>query len=153
MGFHQSVSTMIEEWMRHFTGLDDVRKIVDDVVLFNSDPQKHVQHVRQILHRCEEKKMSLNRENFQFCQEKAHFAGSTLTPLGYSISTDITNAIAQFPTPSSRTELRSFFGLVNQLASSTKDITEVLAPQQPLLSAQNEFLWAQPHDEAFACRE
>ena len=40
-----------------------------------------------------------------------------------------------------------FFCLVNQLPSSTKHITEVLAP---LLSTRNEFLWAQPHDEAFA---
>ena len=37
MGFHQSVSTYkrIDET---FAGLDDFRKIVDDVVLFNSDP-------------------------------------------------------------------------------------------------------------------
>ena len=65
----------------------DFSKIVDDVVLFDSDPQQHVQYVRQISHRCEE-----NRA--QFSQEKAHFAGFTLTSLGYSINTDVTNAIA-----------------------------------------------------------
>ena len=148
------ISSISEHYNRRmdeaFAGLNDFRKIVDDVIIFDSDPQKHVQHVRQILRRCEEKKISLNREKFQFCQPKAHFAGFTLTPLGYSISNDITEAIAQFPTPSSRTDLRSFFGLINQLASSTRDIAEVLAPLRPLLSTRNEFLWAQPHDEAFA---
>ena len=115
-----------------FAGLSDFRKIVDNVVVFDSDPKKHVQHVRQLLRHCEEKKISLNREKFQFCQSSAHFAGFTLTPHGYSISNDICDAIAQFPTPSSRTDLRSFFGLVNQLASSTKHITEVLAPLRPV---------------------
>lgn len=40
-------------------GCDDFRKIVDDVVIFDSDPQKYVQHVRQILH-CYEEKLSLD---------------------------------------------------------------------------------------------
>ena len=67
-------------------GLNDFREIVDDVVIFDRDPQKHVQHVRQILHHCDKKNISLNCEKFQFCQQKAHFAGFILTPLGYSIS-------------------------------------------------------------------
>ena len=98
---------------------------------------------------CKEKNISLNRKKIQFCLQKAHFAGFTLTPLGYSVSTDITDAIAQFPKPSSRTDLCSFFGLVNQLTFSTKDIAETLAPLRPLLSTCNEFLWGKPQDEAF----
>ena len=143
------ISSISEHYNRRmdeaFAGLDDFCKIVDDVVIFDSDPLKHVQHVRQMLRCC----ISLNREKFQFCQQKAHFAGFTLTPLGYSVSTDITDAIAQFPKPSSQTDLRSFFGLVNQLASSTKDIAETLAPLRPLLSIRNQFLWGKPQDEAF----
>ena len=132
-----------------FRGLDDFRRIVDDVVVFDSDLEKHMQHIRQILCRCEEK-ISLNHEKFQFCQRRAHSAGYTLTPLGYSINNDVTEAIAQFPTPSSQIDLCSFFGLVNQLASSTKNIAELMAPLRPLLSTHKEFLWAQLHDEAFA---
>ena len=111
-----------------FASLDDFCKIVDDVIIFDSDPLKHVHHVRQALRCCQEK--NINREKFKFCQQKAHFAGFTLTPLGYSVSIDITDAIAQFPKPSSRTDLRSFFGLIiiNQLASSKKDIADTLAP-------------------------
>ena len=148
------ISSISEHYNRRmdeaFTGLSDFRKIVDDVVVFDSDPKTHVQHVRQLLRRCEEKKISLNRDKFQFCQSSALFTGFVLTPQGYSISDDICDAIAQFPTSSSRTDLRSFFGLVNQLASSTKHITEVLAPLRPLLSTRNEFVWAQSHDEALA---
>ena len=58
-------------------------------------------------------------------------------------------AITNFPTPSSRTDLRSFCGLVNQLASSTKDITTALAPLRPLLSSRNDFLWMTVHEDAF----
>ena len=149
------ISSISEHYNRRmdeaFASLDDFRKIVDDVIIFDSDLLKHMctHHVRQALRCCQEKSISLNGEKFQFCQQQAHFAGFTLTPLGYSVSSNITDAIAQFPKPSSRTDLRSFFGLVNQLASSTKDIADTLAPLRPLLSTRNEFLWGKPQDEAF----
>ena len=68
---------------------------------------------------------------------------------GYSVRDDIIEAIAQFRTPGSRTDLCSLCGLVNQLASCTNDIAKVLVPLRPLLSSRKEFLWTQVHDEAF----
>ena len=68
----------------------------------------------------------------------------------YSVSDDIIAAIAKFPTPITRINLRSFCGLVNQLASSTNSVSSVLAPLHPLLSSRNDFLWTPVHDEAFS---
>ena len=45
--------------------------------------------------------------------------------------------------------MRSFFGLVNQLSSSTSDIASLLTPLRPLLSTKNDFTWAADHDHAF----
>ena len=132
-----------------FAEVQNFRKIVDDVVVFDQDEKKHVEHVREILRLCQEKGISLNREKFKFCQPKAHFAGLTLTPEGYSVSNEIIDAIAKFPKPSSRTDLRSFFGLANQLGSSTNKLALVLAPLRSLLSTHNDFLWTSAHDEAF----
>ena len=42
-----------------------------------------------------------------------------------------------------------FFGLVNQLSSSTNIIATLLTPLSPLLSTNNEFLWNKNHKEAF----
>ena len=130
-------------------GMKDFRKIVDDVVVFDHNEQEHVEHVRQLLQRCKEKQISLNREKFRFCQTEVPFAGFTLMPEGYSISCDITAAISNFPTPSSRTDLRSFFGLTNQLASSTSQMANILAPLRPLLSSRNDFMWTEVHEIAF----
>ena len=71
MGFHTSASTTIDRRMDEaFAGLNDFRKILYDVVIFDSYLQRNVQHVRQILSRCEEKKISLNRETFSFAERK-----------------------------------------------------------------------------------
>ena len=130
-------------------GMKDFRKIVDDVVIFDQNEQEHVEHVRQILQRCQEKNISLNRDKFRFLQSEVPFAGFKLTPEGYSINSDITAATSNFPTPGSRTDLRSFFGLTNQLASSTSQISKILAPLRPLLSTRNDFLWTEVHESAF----
>ena len=61
----------------------------------------------------------------------------------------ITEAISHFPKPANRTDLHSFFGLVNQLSSSVSTIATLLTPLRPLLSTKNEFLWNKDHEEAF----
>ena len=134
-----------------FEGMQDFIRVVDDVVAFDRDQFQHIEHVRQLLCRCEKKHISLNGDKFKFCLTEVQFAGFKLTSTGYSVSPEITEAIANFPTPSSRTDLRSFCGLVNQLASSTKDIATALAPLRPLLSSRDEFLWTSVHEEA-SCR-
>ena len=60
------------------------------------------------------------------------------------------DAISKFPAPATRTELRSFFGLVNQLTTSTDKIAHLLAPLRPLLSTKNEYVWLQDHDQALS---
>ena len=59
------------------------------------------------------------------------------------------DAITNFPTPSSRTDLRSFIGLTNQLTTCTKELAPALTPLRPLLSTRNDFLWTPDHDIAF----
>jgi len=71
-----------------------------------------------------------------------------LSSEGYQLDSSIKAAISQFPTPTTRTELRAFMGLVNQLASGTSAIAGLMALFCPLLSTKNEFLWTAEHDQA-----
>ena len=120
------ISSISEHYNRRmdeaFEGLPDFRKIVDDVIIFSKSAEEHVELVRKFLQRCRERGISLSKEKLQFCKTAVDFAGFHVSPSGYKISTEITDAIAKFPVPSSRTDLRSFFGLVNQLSSSTSSI-------------------------------
>ena len=129
-------------------GLTGYRRIVDDIVIFDKDPQQHVMHVKQFLQRCKERQISINKEKWKFCCTVVTFAGFCLSPEGYQLDSSITAAISQFPTPTTRTELQSFMGLVNKLASGTNTIAGLMAPFRPLLSTKNEFLWTVGHDQA-----
>ena len=132
-----------------FIGLPGFRRVVDDVVIYDSDVTQHTQHVRQFLQRCAEKNITLNTSKWKFAQPTIEFAGFILSPAGYQVDPTITQAITKFPTPTNRTELRSFVGLVNQLSASTPTIATLLAPLRPLLSTQNEFVWSDEFENSF----
>ena len=133
-----------------FEGLMEYRWIVDDIVIYDKDVESHLANVRQFLQRCQEQRISLNKDKCVFCQPRVTFAGFQLSPEGYQIDSSIIEAISNFPTPAIRTDLRSFCGLVNQLFSSTDTVAQLLLPFSPLLSTKNYFLWLDELDQAFS---
>ena len=91
-----------------FQGLQDFRRVVDDVIIFDEDLASHISHVRQFLQRCEERGISLGADKFQFCQTKVEFAGFRLSPIA-SVMTSLRPLVA-FPLLSA--ELTSGLSLV-----------------------------------------
>ena len=102
-----------------FEGLSGFHCIVDDIVIYDSDVTQHASHVREFLQRCTEKKITLNLDKCKFCESSVTFTGFQLSATGYQVDHTIINAISKFPTPANRTDLQSFFGLVNQLSANT----------------------------------
>ena len=147
------ISSISEHYNRRmdeaFAGLTGYRRIVDDIIIYDKNAAQHTDHVRQFLQRCAECQITLNTDKWKFAQDKIDFAGFTISAEGYCTDKSITDAISNFPTPTSRTDLRSFFGLVNQLSASTASVAGLLAPLRPLLSTKNEFTWSSEHDQAF----
>ena len=95
-----------------FTGLSGFRRVVDDIVIYDSNVEDHVAHVKQFLQHCADKNIALNIDKCKFFQTQVTFAGFQLSTHGYQIDESITEAISKYPTPTSRTDLRSFIGLV-----------------------------------------
>ena len=146
------ISSISEHYNRRMTdafrGLSGFRRIVDDFVIYDSNISDHESHVKQFLQRCADCNISLNTEKCQFFQRQVTFAGFQLSADGYQVDPSITAAITAYPSPTNRSELRSFMGLVNQLSTSTNTLATPLGPLRPLLSTKNEFLWSTTQEEA-----
>ena len=89
--------------------------------------------VRQFLQRCADLKISLKRDKFKFCRTSVTFAGYEISENGYKLDRSLVNGICDFPIPQNVTDLRSFFGLVNQLSGSSENVAACLQPLRPLL--------------------
>ncbi|XP_076037654.1 uncharacterized protein LOC143023062 [Oratosquilla oratoria] len=91
----------------------------------------------------------LIRKNLRSPRLRWIFCGFTLSVAGIAADQDKVIAIRDFPTPANLTDLRSFMGLVNQLAEFTPEISAAAQPLRPLMSPKRQFLWTPDHDEAF----
>ena len=118
-------------------------------MIFDSNFDEHVAHVKQILATCADKGISLHRDKFKFAEHEVTFAGYRWSQDGYHIDKSLLKAISEYPMRTNCTELRSFFGLGNQLSVITEKVSKCLQPLRPLLSSKNEFVWCPHHSVAF----
>ncbi len=130
-------------------GIDNMEKVVDDIILHGENLEDHIANVRKFLTRCRESGITLNPKKFQFAQQQVRFAGYMVSDKGIEADPEKLKAIRCFPKPSNITDLRSFNGLVEQLAGFSKDVAGLMQPLRPLLSMKNDFIWTTDHDKAF----
>lgn len=130
-------------------GLQRVYHIVDDCLIASPTWEEHVKDVQAFLQRCRDRAITLNRQKFTFAQSTITFAGLQISSHGYSIDPKLIEALQKFPTPVSKTDVRAFFGLVNQLSNLSNQISRLMAPLQPLLRKDTHFSWDENHQRAF----
>ena len=123
-------------------------RCVDDTIHYDTDLEEHWWRTIDLLTRVGQADKLLNPDKFQFSQKKVDFAGfriseSTIEPLPKYL-----DAIREFPTPTSTTDVRSWFGLVNQVANYAK-LRDIMAPFKPFLSPRCQFSWTPTLEEAF----
>ena len=79
-----------------------------------------------------------NVEKFVFAEMACEFAGFKLTPSGYRPPKRILDAILGFPVPKTPTDVKSWFGLVNQMAYAFAQ-SGPMEPFRDLLSKKKKY--------------
>ena len=123
--------------------------VADDIIIADNDFEEHKKNVLMFLKKCHEKGVTLNSSKFVFAQPEVTFAGFRVNESGYTIDPEMVVAIREFPEPKTRTDLRSWYGLVNQLGPFTDETASLLDPLRSLLKESNEFLWTDEHRQHF----
>ncbi len=92
------------------------KRIIDDTILWDDSISSAFWHTLEYISHCAQNGIVFNPRKFTFGKTEVDFAGFTLTENGIKPSNSMINAIAKFPTPDDITGIRSWFGLVNQVA-------------------------------------
>ncbi|KAL9972701.1 hypothetical protein ACROYT_G019061 [Oculina patagonica] len=123
-------------------------RCVDDTIHYDSDLEQHWWRTIDFLTRVGQAGIVLNPDKFQFAERSVDFAGfrvsdSTIEPLPKYL-----DAIRDFPSPTTTTDIRSWFGLVNQV-SNYAQLRDIMEPFKPFLSPRCKFSWSPQLEEAF----
>ena len=124
-------------------------RCVDDTVFWNSNLADHWRRTLEFLETAGRAGIVLNPEKFQFCQREVDFAGFRISSGLVQPLPKYLDAIRDFPRPVSITDIRSWFGLVNQVAAYGQ-MRPLMAPFRRLLSPKKTFSWNDELLAAFA---
>lgn len=122
------------------TSVPNKTKCIDDTLLWASDTATAFHQTCHFLSLCGSNGIVLNPKKFQFARREVEFAGFVIDQESVRPTHHYLQAIASFPTPRSITDVRSWYGLVNQAAYTLSKL-DALQPFRELLKPKNSFYW------------
>ncbi|XP_063412611.1 uncharacterized protein K02A2.6-like [Mytilus trossulus] len=132
-----------------FQGLEGVRNIFDDVVVYGSTSNEHNERLDAVLQRLEERGLTLNIDKCKFNMANIEFMGHMLSEHGIGVSQSKVEAIVNARRPESVSEIRSFLGLVNFVGRFIPNLATVAEPLHRLLHKETKFQWGPEQNDSF----
>ena len=129
-------------------GLPGVRKLVDDIIVQAPSIDVLIQRIKSVLDRCKEHNFTLSRKKFEI-GSKVKFAGFIVGADGVAPDPDKLQGIRDFQTPTTATQLRSFLGMVNQMAGFHPSLAALTKPLHELTGKNKVFKWLPDHQTCF----
>ena len=127
-------------------GLEGVLVLIDDVLVFGKNQKEHNERLRAALLRIKESGATLNLSKCEFSKKQIKFLGHLIDGNGIRADPDKTTAITEMKEPSNVSELRRFFGMVNQLGKFSNKLADLTQPLCQLLSTKSSWTWGHAQD-------
>ena len=123
-------------------------KCIDDTLLWSNSLEESFFQACNWLDICGRNGITLNPENFIFGQETVEFAGCEITADSARPCRKFLNAIIDYPQPRNITDIRSWFGFINQVSYAFHiSMTERMLPFRDFLKPGTPFHWNENLDE------
>ncbi|KAL0147024.1 hypothetical protein M9458_057548, partial [Cirrhinus mrigala] len=122
---------------------------LDDILIFSSSLQEHVQHVRRVLQRLLENGLFVKAEKCVFHAQSVPFLGYIISSEGVRMDPDKVKAVVDWPTPESRKALQRFLGFANFYRRFIRNFGQLATPLTALTSARTTFRWSSAAEAAF----
>jgi hypothetical protein len=114
---------------------------LDDILIFSKSWEAHLQHVLQVLELLWEHKLQVKENKSYFGQRSVPYLGFLVDPEGIRPDLTWVQALAQWPTPSSTSELKIFLGGINFYRKFVLHFSQIALPLHQLSNNTKNFVW------------
>ncbi|KAF8748302.1 hypothetical protein RHS01_10955, partial [Rhizoctonia solani] len=113
-----------------FRNLIDVTVVIylDDILIFSEDPEKHPEHVREVLSRLMRNQLFCKLSKCHFHVTTVDYLGIVISPTGFSMDQKKIEAVTSWPHPKTVKQVQAFLGFVNYLRRFIPNFSSVACP-------------------------
>lgn len=133
----------------YFDGIEGVTLFVDDLLVYAPTRSLHDFRLRQVLDRCRQINVRLNREKCRIGLTEIKYLGHIISKQGIKPDDSHILPIKNMPKPENVKDLERFLGLVTYVGSFIPHLSERTYVLRQLLKRENEWQWNEEHDKCF----
>ena len=122
---------------------------LDDIIVMSKDVDQHLDRLVMIFDRLRSSGLKLKPSKCKLLRKRLPFLGHIVTDSGIETDPEKIQAIADWPTPTSVTEVRSFVGLCSYYRRFVKDFAFICGPLHALTGKNARFSWTDACQTAF----
>ena len=150
-GIANAPATFQREMQRVFRERLDksVMVYIDDILVFSRSADEHAEHVEWVLQQLQLNGYYANPDKCEFFQSEVHFLGHVISADGVAVQQHKVDAVAEWPTPQSVSDVRRYLGLTGYYRRFVAGYSGITAPLSDLLRKDAPFVWGQKEQEAF----
>ena len=112
---------------------------IDDILVYSSSPEEHVEHLRTVLQILRERQLYAKFSKCQFWLDKVAFLGHVISAEGISVDPHKIEAIVNWNPPTNVSEVRSFLGLAGYYRKFVEGFSKIATPLTNLLKKDQKF--------------
>jgi hypothetical protein len=122
---------------------------IDDILIYSKSEEEHEEHLRIVLQVLKEKKLYVKLSKCEFWMREVSFLGHIISSGGIAVDPAKVDAVSQWGTPESVSEIKSFLGLAGYYRRFIEGFSKLALPLTKLTRKDQAFVWDGNCEESF----
>ncbi|GJY65039.1 putative reverse transcriptase domain-containing protein [Tanacetum coccineum] len=122
---------------------------IDDILIYSKNKQEHEEHLKIILELLKKEELYAKFSKCEFWIPKVQFLGHVIDSEGIHVDPAKIEAIKDWTSPKSPTEIRQFLGLAGYYRRFIEGFSKIAKPMTKLTQKKVKFVWGDKQEAAF----